>query len=133
MPTALIESRVPTTSAVQPRRHLQDMALRSLLVSGLCAVALALAGCVSGPPASPTGAGIAAGTKLAFNVLYASDPVIIGEQLTAWASDAKKAGIGITLQSGTFNHVITVANDPGSPKTINAIDMIAPKSVTRSA
>jgi peptide/nickel transport system substrate-binding protein len=65
------------------------------------------------------GAGIPAGTKLAFNVLYASDPVIFGEQLTAWASDAKKVGINIALESGTFNHVITVANDPGSPKTIN--------------
>ena len=65
------------------------------------------------------GAGIPAGTKIAFNVLYASDPVIFGEQVTAWASDAKKVGINITLQSGTFNHVITVANDPGSPKTIN--------------
>jgi len=65
------------------------------------------------------GAGIPAGTKLAFNVLYASDPVIFGEQLTAWASDAKKVGIKIKLQSGTFNHVITVADDPGSPKTIN--------------
>ena len=52
-------------------------------------------------------------------MLYASDPVIFGEQLTAWASDAKKVGINITLQSGTFNHVITVADDPGSPKTIN--------------
>ena len=65
------------------------------------------------------GAGIPAGTKLAFNVLYANDPVIFGEQLTAWASDAKKVGINITLDSGTFNHVITVADDPGSPKTIN--------------
>jgi peptide/nickel transport system substrate-binding protein len=65
------------------------------------------------------GAGIPAGTKIAFNVLYASDPVIFGEQVTAWASEAKKVGINISLQSGTFNHVITVANDPGSPKTFN--------------
>jgi peptide/nickel transport system substrate-binding protein len=72
-----------------------------------------------GTGADECGAGIPAGTKLAFNVLYASDPVIFGEQLTAWASEAKKVGIQITLQSGTFNHVITVANDPGSPKTIN--------------
>ncbi|HTT53144.1 MAG TPA: ABC transporter substrate-binding protein [Streptosporangiaceae bacterium] len=72
-----------------------------------------------GTGAGECGAGIPAGTKLAFNVLYASDPVIFGEQLTAWASDAKKVGIDIALQSGTFNHVITVANDPGSPKTIN--------------
>jgi peptide/nickel transport system substrate-binding protein len=45
--------------------------------------------------------------------------VFFGQQLTAWASDAKKVGINIKLQSGTFNHVITVADDPGSPKTIN--------------
>ncbi len=72
-----------------------------------------------GTGAGECGAGIPAGTKIAFNVLYASDPVIFGEQVTAWASDAKKIGINITLQSGTFNHVITVADDPGSPKTIN--------------
>ncbi len=72
-----------------------------------------------GTGAGQCGAGVPAGTKLAFNVIYASDPVIFGEQLTAWAADAKKVGINITLQSGTFNHVITVANDPGSPKTIN--------------
>jgi peptide/nickel transport system substrate-binding protein len=65
------------------------------------------------------GAGIPAGSKISFNVLYASDPVIFGEQVTAWASDAKKVGINISLQSGTSNHVITVADDPGSPKTIN--------------
>jgi peptide/nickel transport system substrate-binding protein len=72
-----------------------------------------------GTGAGQCGAGIPAGTKMAFNVIYASDPVIFGEELTAWASDAKKVGIDITLQSGTFNHVISVANDPGSPKTIN--------------
>jgi peptide/nickel transport system substrate-binding protein len=78
-----------------------------------------------GTGAGECGAGIPAGTKLAFNVLYASDPVIFGEQVTAWASNAKKVGINITLQSGTFNHVITVANDPGSPKTINQWAMAA--------
>jgi peptide/nickel transport system substrate-binding protein len=78
-----------------------------------------------GTGAGECGAGIPAGTKLAFNVIYASDPVIFGEQLTAWASDAKKVGITITLQSGTFNHVITVANDPGSPKTISQWAMAA--------
>jgi peptide/nickel transport system substrate-binding protein len=47
------------------------------------------------------------------------DPVILGEEMTAWASDAKKVGINMTLQPGTFNHMATVANDPGSPTTIN--------------
>jgi peptide/nickel transport system substrate-binding protein len=72
-----------------------------------------------GTEAGECGSGIPAGTKLTFNVLYVNDPAITGEQLTDWASDAKKVGIAITLQSGTFNHVVDVADDPGSPKTIN--------------
>jgi peptide/nickel transport system substrate-binding protein len=65
------------------------------------------------------GSGIPAGTKLTFNLIYANDPAIYGEMLTAWASDAKKVGIAITLESATFNHVVNVADDPGSPKTID--------------
>jgi peptide/nickel transport system substrate-binding protein len=72
-----------------------------------------------GTGAGECGSGIPAGTKLTFNVLYINDPAIWGEMLTDWASDAKKVGIAITLQAGTFNHVVDVADDPGSPKTIN--------------
>jgi peptide/nickel transport system substrate-binding protein len=39
--------------------------------------------------------------------------------LTDWASQAKKIGIQVVLKADTFNHVIDVADDPGSPKTIN--------------
>jgi peptide/nickel transport system substrate-binding protein len=72
-----------------------------------------------GTGAGECGSGIPAGTKLAFNVLYINDPAYFGEMLTDWASDAKKVGIAVTLQSGTFDHVVDVADDPGSPKTIN--------------
>jgi peptide/nickel transport system substrate-binding protein len=72
-----------------------------------------------GTGAGECGSGIPAGTKLTFNVLYVNDPAITGEMLTDWASDAKKVGIAVTLQAGTFNHVVAVADDPGSPKTIN--------------
>jgi peptide/nickel transport system substrate-binding protein len=72
-----------------------------------------------GTGAGECGAGIPAGTKLSFNVLYVNDPAITGEMLTNWASDAKKVGIAMTLQASTFNHVVDVADDPGSPKTIN--------------
>jgi peptide/nickel transport system substrate-binding protein len=65
------------------------------------------------------GSGIPAGTQLAFNLLYVNDPAIYGEMLTDWASDARKVGIAITLQAGTFDHVVNVADDPGSPKTID--------------
>ena len=72
-----------------------------------------------GTGAGECGSGIPAGTKLTFNVLYVNDPAITGEMLTAWASDANKVGIAVTLQASTFNHVVDVADDPGSPKTIN--------------
>jgi peptide/nickel transport system substrate-binding protein len=73
----------------------------------------------AGTGAGECGSGIPVGTKLTFNVLYVNDPAITGEMITDWASDAKKVGIAVTLQAGTFNHVVDVADDPGSPKTIN--------------
>ena len=72
-----------------------------------------------GTGAGECGSGIPGGTKLTFNVLYVNDPAITGEMLTNWASDAKKVGIAVTLQASTFNNVVDVADDPGSPKTIN--------------
>ncbi len=72
-----------------------------------------------GTGAGQCGAGIPAGTKLTFNVLYATAPALLGEQLTDWASQAKKVGIDVVLKSDTFNHVIDITDDPGSPKTIN--------------
>ena len=72
-----------------------------------------------GTGAGQCGAGIPAGTKLTFNVLYANSPAINGEMLTDWASQAKKVGINVVLKADTFNHVIDIADDPGSPKTIN--------------
>jgi peptide/nickel transport system substrate-binding protein len=73
----------------------------------------------AGTGAGQCGAGIPAGTKLTFNVLYSNSPAVIGEMLTDWASQAKKVGIQVVLKADTFNHVIDVADDPGSPKTIN--------------
>jgi peptide/nickel transport system substrate-binding protein len=52
------------------------------------------------------GAGIPAGTKLAFNLIYVSLPVI-REEVTALASEAARAGITIHLQSSTYDYVIT--------------------------
>jgi peptide/nickel transport system substrate-binding protein len=73
----------------------------------------------AGTGASECGAGIPAGTKLAFNLIYTSQPDIVSEMDTDLAAQAKKAGITITLKSDTFNHIISAYNDPGSPKTVN--------------
>ena len=58
------------------------------------------------------GAGIPAGTKLAFNLIYSTSPVQIGQQVTALASEAAAAGITIHLQSSNYNYIITYYDDP---------------------
>jgi peptide/nickel transport system substrate-binding protein len=73
----------------------------------------------AGSGAAQCGAGIPAGTKLQFPLVYNTSPSIIGEQVTDLTSQAKKAGITINLSSDNFNHMIANDNDPSSPKTIN--------------
>jgi peptide/nickel transport system substrate-binding protein len=73
----------------------------------------------AGSGSNQCGAGIPAGTKLAFNLIYNTSPSIIGEQITDLASQAKKAGITINLSSDNFNHMIATYNNPSSPKSIN--------------
>ena len=64
-----------------------------------------------GTGAADCGAGIPAGTPLAWNLIYETAPVSIGEQITALASDAKKAGIEITQVSRNFNYIVTNYDD----------------------
>jgi peptide/nickel transport system substrate-binding protein len=72
-----------------------------------------------GSGAGECGAGIPAGTKLEWNVIYNTNPAVIGEQVQDWASQAKTVGITMNLSSSNFNYMIANYNDPGSPKTIN--------------
>jgi len=53
------------------------------------------------------GAGIPAGTKLAFNLIVATLPPFLGEMDTDLASQAAKAGITISLQPANSNFIIT--------------------------
>jgi peptide/nickel transport system substrate-binding protein len=59
------------------------------------------------------GAGIPAGTKLAFNLIYNTTPPI-PQQVEDLASDAKAAGIQITLSGSNFNFMIQNYNDAAS-------------------
>jgi peptide/nickel transport system substrate-binding protein len=72
-----------------------------------------------GTGAGECGAGIPAGTKLAWNLIYNTSPAIIGEQITDLVSQAKKAGITITLKSDNFNHMIATYYDAANPSAIN--------------
>jgi peptide/nickel transport system substrate-binding protein len=72
-----------------------------------------------GTGAGECGDGIAAGTKLAWNLIYGTNPAIIGQQVTDLVSQAKKAGIEITLKSDNFNHMIATYYDSANPSGIN--------------
>jgi peptide/nickel transport system substrate-binding protein len=65
------------------------------------------------------GAGIPAGTKLEWSVVYGTDPAVLGEQVQDWASQAKTVGITMNLSSSNFNYMIQNYNDPASPKTVD--------------
>jgi peptide/nickel transport system substrate-binding protein len=71
----------------------------------------------SGP--DECGAGMPAGTPLSFNLIYASSPSLLGAECAALASDAKQAGIDITLASSSLSYMIEHYSDIGSPADID--------------
>ena len=75
----------------------------------------------AGSGANQCGPGIPAGTKLAFNLIYGSSPATIGQQVTDLASQAKKVGINIKLQTSNFNFMIAnyLNPTPAGKKNIN--------------
>ncbi len=72
-----------------------------------------------GTAANQCGAGIDKGQKFTFTFYYGNSPAALGQQVDAFASAAKQVGIDITLKSYTFNQLITIADDSGSPSTKN--------------
>jgi len=73
----------------------------------------------AGSGSSQCGDGIPAGTKLAFNLIYNTQPVYHGQEVTDLASQAKKVGINITLKSDNFNHMIATYYNVANPKAVN--------------
>jgi peptide/nickel transport system substrate-binding protein len=71
-----------------------------------------------GTGAGECGAGIPAGTKLAFNLIYYTETPI-PQQVEDLASDAKQAGIELSLSGSTFNYMIQNYNDAASPANEN--------------
>jgi peptide/nickel transport system substrate-binding protein len=73
-----------------------------------------------GTAADECGAGIPAGTKLAWNMPYAADNSTSVADATIFASALKSVGMNVTLKSSTFNTIIENDNDPAAPKNDNA-------------
>jgi peptide/nickel transport system substrate-binding protein len=73
----------------------------------------------AGSGAGQCGAGIPAGTKLAFNLVYNTSPATIGQQITDLVSKAKQIGINITLKSDNFNHMIATYYNVAAPQNVD--------------
>ncbi len=72
----------------------------------------------AGTAAGDCGTGIPAGTKLAFNLIYNTNSPIT-QEVEDLASNAKQAGIQITLSGSNFNYMIQNYNDAASPANAN--------------
>ena len=72
-----------------------------------------------GTGSNQCGAGIPSGQQFKFTFYYGNSPAALGQQVDAFASAAKQLGVDITLKSFTFNQLIQIADDSGSPSTKN--------------
>jgi peptide/nickel transport system substrate-binding protein len=72
----------------------------------------------AGTGSGDCGAGIPAGTKLSFNLIYNTTSPI-PQQVEDLASDAKQAGIQLSLSGSNFNYMIQNYNDPAAPANEN--------------
>src|SRR5271154_5380704 len=76
-----------------------------------------------GPGPGECGAGIPAGTKLAFNLVY-NTTTPIPQQVEDLASDAEAAGSEIALTGSNFNFIISNYNDSASTADENKWAMV---------
>ena len=72
----------------------------------------------AGTGSGECGAGIPAGTKLAFNLIYNTTPPIPSRSRT-WPRTRRQAGIEIALSGSNFNFMIQNYNDSASPANEN--------------
>ncbi len=78
-----------------------------------------------GTGAGQCGAGIPGGTRLAFNLVYSTNPPLLGQELTDLAAKAAQVGIRITLQGSSFRAIITSDNNAAAPGNQNKWAMSA--------
>jgi len=111
---------LPSNAATNPYPYDIQTAVNLLKAHGWNVVPNGTDTCQSpGTGANQCGAGIPAGTKLAWNYIYSSSPALLGDQATDFVSKAKQAGITITLQSSNFNYMISNYLDPYAPANEN--------------
>ncbi len=111
---------LPADAATDPYPFSVSTAVSLLKSNGWNVVPGGTSTCAKpGTGAGECGAGIPAGTKLAFNYIYSTQPALIGDQATDFASKAAQAGIKITLTGSNFNYMISNYLDPSAPANEN--------------
>jgi peptide/nickel transport system substrate-binding protein len=110
----------PSNSLTDPYPYSPTTAANILKSHGWTVVPGGTSSCAKpGSAANECGAGIPAGTKLAWNMPYAADNPTSVQISTAFASALKSVGMNVTLQSDTFNHIIENYNNPAVPNNAN--------------
>jgi peptide/nickel transport system substrate-binding protein len=110
---------LPSSAATNPYPFSVSDAMSLLKANGWNVVANGTDTCAKpGTGSGQCGAGIPAGTKLAFNLIYNTTPPI-PQQVEDLASDAKAAGIQIALSGSNFNFMIQNYNDAASTSNEN--------------
>ena len=105
---------MPANAATNPYPYSVQSAMTLLENNGWNVTANGTDTCAKpGTATGDCGAGIPAGTNLAFNLIYNTPPPIPG-QVEDLASNAKAAGIEIALSGSNFNFMISNYNDAAS-------------------
>jgi peptide/nickel transport system substrate-binding protein len=105
---------LPTNAATNPYPFSTTDAINLLKANGWTVTPNGTDTCAkAGTSSGECGAGIPAGTKLAFNLIYNTTPPI-PQQVEDLASDAKAAGIEIALSGSNYNFMIQNYNDSAS-------------------
>jgi peptide/nickel transport system substrate-binding protein len=105
---------LPSSAATNPYPFSVSAAMSLLKANGWNTVANGTDTCAKpGTGSGECGAGIPAGTKLSFNLIYNTTPPI-PQQVEDLASDAKAAGIELNLSGSNFNFMIQNYNDAAS-------------------
>jgi peptide/nickel transport system substrate-binding protein len=106
---------LPASASTNPYPFSVQSAMTLLKDNGWTVTANGTDTCAKpGTATGDCGAGVPAGAKLAFNLIYATTPPI-PQQVEDLASNAKAAGIEIALSGSNFNYMIQNYNDVASP------------------
>ena len=110
---------LPANASTNPYPFNVQSAINLLKANGWNVLPNGTDTCVKpGTGSGECGAGILAGTKLAFNLIYNITPPI-PQQVDDLAADAKAAGIELTLSRSNYNYMIENYNNSASPANEN--------------